>query len=62
MKVEISGRQKQSSGLSADIKNRPFRRARDEAMMTARVKLLDEIQGGTSSGTWVFFAGEPKKT
>ena len=38
MKAEIRGRQKQS--LSEDEKNRLFQRARDEAMMTARAKLL----------------------
>ena len=43
-------------------KNRLFQRAKDEAMMTARAKLLKEIQAGTSSGTWEFLAGEPKKT
>ena len=60
MKAEIRGRQKQS--LSEDEKNRLFQRARDEAMMTARAKLLKEIQAGTNSGTLVFLAGEPKKT
>ena len=60
MKAEIRGRQKQS--LSEDEKNRLFQRARDEAMMTARAELLKEIQAGTSSGTRVFLAGEPKKT
>ena len=49
IKAEIRGRQKQS--LSEDEKNRLFQRARDEAMMTARTKLLKEIQAGTSSGT-----------
>ena len=50
MKIEIRGRQKQS--LSEDEKkNILFQRARDEAMMTARAKLLKEIQAGTSSGT-----------
>ena len=49
MKTEIRGRQKQS--LSEDEKNRLFQRVRDEAMMTARAKLLKEIQAGTSSGT-----------
>ena len=29
-------------------------------MMTARDKLLKEIQAGTSSGTCVFLTGEPK--
>ena len=43
MKAEIRGRQKQSGGFSEDKKNRLFRRARDEAMMTARAKLLEEI-------------------
>ena len=52
IKNEICERQKQSGGLSKDEKkNRPFQRARDEAMMTARAKLLKEIQAGTSSGT-----------
>ena len=60
MKAEIRGRQKQS--LLEDEKNRLFQRARDEAMMTARTKLLKEIQAEPSSGTWVFLAGEPKKT
>ena len=49
MKTEIRGRQKQS--LPEDEKNRLFQRARDEAMMTARAKLLKEIQAGTSSCT-----------
>ena len=49
MKTEIRGRQKQS--LSEDEKNRLFQRARDEAMMSSRAKLLKEIQAGTSSGT-----------
>ena len=51
MKAEIRGCQKQRCGLSEDEKNRLFRHARDEAMMTARAKLLEEIQAGTSSGT-----------
>ena len=29
-------------------------------MITARAKIFKEIQAGTSSGTGVFFAGEPK--
>ena len=40
MKNEIRGRQKQSGGLSEDEKNRLFQRARDEAMIAARTKLL----------------------
>ena len=48
MKTEIRGRQKQS--LSEDEKNRLFQRARDEAIMTTRAKLLKKIQTGTSSG------------
>ena len=51
MKAEIRGRQKPSVGLSEDEKNRLFQRARDEAMITARAKILEEIQAGTSSGT-----------
>ena len=51
MKAEILGLQKHSGGLSEDETNRLFQRARDEAMMTARAKLLKEIQAGTSTGT-----------
>ena len=51
MKAEICGHQKHSGGLPEDEKNRLFQRARDGAMMTARAKLLKEIQAGTSSGT-----------
>ena len=54
MKAEIRGHQKHSDGLSEDEKkknSRLFQRARDEAMMTARAKLLKEIQAGTNSGT-----------
>ena len=54
MKAEIRGHQKHSGGLSEDNnkkKNSLFQRARDEAMMTARAKLLKEIQAVTSSGT-----------
>ena len=51
MKAKIRGRQKQSGGLSEDEKNRLFQRSRDEAMMTARAKILEEIQAGTSSDT-----------
>ena len=51
IKAEIQGHQKHSGGSSEDEKNRLFQRARDEAMMTARAKLLKEIQAGTSSGT-----------
>ena len=50
MKAEIRGHQKQSGGLSEDENNRLFQRARDETMMTARAKLLKEIQAGTSPG------------
>ena len=59
MKAEIRGRQKQSGGLSEDEINILFMRARDEAMIAARTKLLKEIQAGTSD-TSVFLAGEPK--
>ena len=51
MKNEIRGHQKHSGGLSEDEKHRLFQRARDEAMMTARAKLLKVIQAGTSCGT-----------
>ena len=42
MKAEIREHQKQSGGLPKDEKNRLFQCARDEAMMTARAKLLKE--------------------
>ena len=59
IKAEIHGHQKQSGGLSEDEKKpRLFQHSRDEAMMTARAKLLKEMQAGTSSGTRVFLAGE----
>ena len=51
MKAEIRGHEKHSGGLSEVEKNRLFQRARDEAMMTTRAKLLKEIHAGTSSGT-----------
>ena len=51
MKNEFRGRHKQSGGLSEDERNGLFQSARDEAMMTARAKLLKEIEAGTSSGT-----------
>ena len=51
MKAEILGHQRQSGGLSEDKENRLFQRARDEATMTARAKLLKEIQAGISSRT-----------
>ena len=50
IKDEIRGLQKQSGGLSEDEK-RLFYRARDEAMMTARAKLLKDMKAGTSNGT-----------
>ena len=50
MKAEVRKRQKQS--LSKDEKSRLFQRARGGAMMTARAKLLKEIQAGTSSSCW----------
>ena len=50
MKNDIRGRQKQSGGLSGDEKNRLFQRARDEAIIAARTRLLKEIKAGTSSG------------
>ena len=50
MKAEIRGHQKHSGCLSEDEKADYFS-VRDEAMMTARTKLLKEIQAGTSSGT-----------
>ena len=59
MKNEIRGRQKQSGGLSEDEKNRLFQRARDEAMIAARTKLLKEIKAGTSSPEY-FLLASPK--
>ena len=62
MKAEIRGHQKHSSGLSENENNRLFQRARDEAVITARAKVLEEIQAGTSSGTWVFLLASLKKS
>ena len=47
MKAEIRGRQKQ--GLSENKKGAIL--ARDEAMMTARTKLLEELHQAGSTGT-----------
>ena len=44
MKNDIRGRQKQNGGLSEIEENRLLQRARDEAMIAARTKLLKEIK------------------
>ena len=49
MKDAIRGRQKQ--GLSEDEKKELLRLARDEAMMTARTKLLEELNQAGGNGT-----------
>ena len=49
MKAEIRGRQKQ--GLSEDEKKELLRLARDEAMMIARTKLLEELHQAGNTGT-----------
>lgn len=51
MKSEIRGRQKQGVGLSETEKNHLIQRGRDEAMMTARTKLLEELHHAGTSGT-----------
>ena len=51
MKDEIRRHQKQDVGLSEDEKKKLFQRAKDEAMMTARTKLLEELHQAGSSGT-----------
>ena len=43
MKEEIRGRQKQGVGLSEGEKNEPIRRVREEAMSSARTKLLSKL-------------------
>ena len=47
--AEIRWHQRQSLSEDEKKKKRLFQRARNEAMMTARAKLLKEIQAGTSS-------------
>ena len=47
MKAEIRGRQKQG-GLSDNEKKQLLHLMRDEAMTTARTKLLEELQAGNS--------------
>ena len=49
MKAEIRGRQKQ--GLSEDERKEQLRLARDEAMMAARTKLLEELHQAGNTGT-----------
>ena len=44
MKNDIRGRQKQNGGLSEIEENKLLQRARDEAMIAARTKLLKEIK------------------
>ena len=51
MKAEIRrGRQKEG-GLSETEKKRLMNLMRDEAMLTARTKLLEELQAAGNSGT-----------
>ena len=54
MKSEISGRQKQSDGLSEDEKKQAIsacERRSDDDSPHQDTKILKEIQAGTSSGT-----------
>ena len=48
MKEEIRSRQTQGIGLSETEKNELIRKGREEAMATARTKLLEELKAGTS--------------
>ena len=50
MKEDIQGRQKQSMYLSEDeTKKKLIRHGREEAMATARTKLLEELKTGISA-------------
>ena len=49
MKEEFRGRQNQGIGLSEAEKNELIRKGREEAMATARTKLLEKLKAGTSS-------------
>ena len=51
MKAEIRGCQKQGGGLSETEKFQLMNLMRDEAMLTARTKLLKELRAGGNSGT-----------
>ena len=48
MKAEIRGRQKQGGGRFENEKKQLMNLMRDEAMLTARTKLLEELQAGNS--------------
>ena len=52
MKIEICrGRQKEGGGLSENEKKQLMNLMRDEAMLTARTKLLEELRAAGNSGT-----------
>ena len=52
MKAEICrGRQKEGGGLSKNKKKQLMNLMRDEAMLTARTKLLEELRAAGNSGT-----------
>ena len=52
MKAEIRrGRQNQGGGLAENEKKQLMNLMRDEAMVTARTKLLEELQAAGNSGT-----------
>ena len=51
MKAEIRVRQKRGGGLSETEKNQLMNFMRDEAMLTARTKLLEELSATGNSGT-----------
>ena len=52
MEAEIRrGRQKDSGGLSENKKKQLMNLMRDEAMLTARTKLLEELRAAGNSGT-----------
>ena len=51
MKAEIRGRQKDGGGLSENEKKQLMNLMRDEAMLTARTELLEELRAAGNSGT-----------
>ena len=51
IKAEVRGRQKDGGGLSENEKKQLMNLMRDEAMLTAHTKLLEELRAAGNSGT-----------
>ena len=51
MKAEIRGGRQKEGGLAKNEKKQLMNLMRDEAMLTARTKLLEELQAAGNSGT-----------